>query len=90
MATTRLGTTPQLVTHRVTTTANATIAIAPRIAPSESIDASSLPSFFSISVSDAGRIAGKPSSTPPTTGPNFKPITPATSEIAAPKTKRTR
>ena len=56
--------------------------------PIESIEASSFPSFFWIRVRDAGRIAGKPKRTPPTLGPNFIPMSAATSEIPAPKRKR--
>src|SRR5204862_416139 len=68
--------------------ANRISATDPRMAPVASTAASCRPSLRSINVSDAGRIAGKPSRTPPIRSPATAPTTPEARAMPAPNAKR--
>src|ERR1700728_2221517 len=70
------------------TRANPVRATAPGTAPITSATAGPRPSCRSMIVSVAGSTAGEASITPPARGPTSTPISPATTDIAVPKTKR--
>lgn len=90
--------------NRHNTAANAARPMAPNAAPSASSAAASRPrlrpscpisrflftSCCSISVTPAGKIAGKARKSPPITGPQRRAISPAATVTAPPRTNRTR